>query len=150
MAARRPVPAGVTRGLPAAARPGVDGRAAAPAPGERVYPFWEYTRGAWGRDAGLRIDHLLLNPAAAQRLAAAGVDRDVRGWEKTSDHAPTWVELRGAQRALRPQPATKRNVTESRRRSVRVFVARGVGEIAEYAWLPERLRLSVCTPAIPR
>ena len=65
-------------------------------PGTRVYTFWEYTRGAWGRDLGLRIDHLLLNPAAASRLAAAGVDRDVRGWEETSDHAPTWVELRDA------------------------------------------------------
>jgi exodeoxyribonuclease-3 len=63
-------------------------------PGARVYTFWEYTRGAWGRNAGLRIDHLLLNPAAARLLAGAGVDRDVRGWEKTSDHAPTWVELR--------------------------------------------------------
>jgi exodeoxyribonuclease-3 len=63
-------------------------------PGERVYTFWEYLRGAWGRDAGLRIDHLLLNPAAADRLAAAGVDKDVRGWEKPSDHAPAWVDLR--------------------------------------------------------
>ncbi len=65
-------------------------------PTERVYTFWEYTRGAWGRNLGLRIDHLLLNPAAARRLASAGVDRGVRGWEKTSDHAPTWVELRHA------------------------------------------------------
>jgi exodeoxyribonuclease-3 len=56
--------------------------------------FWEYFRGAWGRDAGLRIDHLLHNPAAARRLAAAGGDRGVRGWEKTSDHAPAWVEPR--------------------------------------------------------
>jgi exodeoxyribonuclease-3 len=63
-------------------------------PGARVYTFWDYTAGAWRRNAGLRIDHLLLNPAAARRLTAAGVDRDVRGWEKTSDHAPTWVELR--------------------------------------------------------
>jgi exodeoxyribonuclease-3 len=63
-------------------------------PAERVYTFWEYLAGAWRRNAGLRIDHLLLNPAAALRLTAAGVDRDVRGWEKTSDHAPTWVELR--------------------------------------------------------
>jgi exodeoxyribonuclease-3 len=65
-------------------------------PGARVYTFWEYTRAAWWRDAGLRIDHLLLNPAAAARLAAAGVDRDVRGWERTSDHAPVWIELRDA------------------------------------------------------
>ena len=63
-------------------------------PSARVYTFWEYTRGAWGRNAGLRIDHLLLNPAAAKRLTGGGVDRGVRGWEKTSDHAPTWVELR--------------------------------------------------------
>jgi exodeoxyribonuclease-3 len=62
-------------------------------PSTRVYTFWEYTRGAWGRNAGLRIDHLLLNPAAARRLAAAGVDRDVRGWDRTSDHAPAWVEF---------------------------------------------------------
>src|SRR5581483_5632854 len=65
-------------------------------PGERVYTFWDYTRGAWRRNAGLRIDHLLLNPAAARLLIRAGVDRDVRGWEKPSDHAPTWVELRDA------------------------------------------------------
>jgi exodeoxyribonuclease-3 len=63
-------------------------------PGKQVYTFWDYTSGAWRRNAGLRIDHLLLNPAAAGRLAVAGVDRDVRGWEKTSDHAPSWVELR--------------------------------------------------------
>jgi exodeoxyribonuclease-3 len=63
-------------------------------PGERVYTFWDYFRDAWGRNAGLRIDHLLLDPAAARRLTAAGVDRHVRGWEKASDHAPAWVELR--------------------------------------------------------
>jgi exodeoxyribonuclease-3 len=63
-------------------------------PDARVYTFWEYTRGAWSRNAGLRIDHLLLNPAAARRLSSAGVDRHVRGWEKPSDHVPAWVELR--------------------------------------------------------
>ncbi|RAK58508.1 exodeoxyribonuclease III [Phenylobacterium hankyongense] len=62
-------------------------------PGERIYTFWDYFRNAYGRDAGLRIDHLLLSPEVAPRLRAAGVDRDVRGWEKASDHAPTWVEL---------------------------------------------------------
>jgi len=62
-------------------------------PGERIYTFWDYFRNAYGRDAGLRIDHLLLSPSLAPRLRAAGVDRDVRGWEKTSDHAPTWIEL---------------------------------------------------------
>ncbi len=63
-------------------------------PGERIYTYWDYFRNAYGRDAGLRIDHLLLNPALAPRLEKAGVDREVRGWEKTSDHAPTWIELR--------------------------------------------------------
>ena len=62
-------------------------------PDERIYTFWDYWRNAFGRNAGIRIDHLLLNPAAAKRLKAAGVDRDVRGREGASDHAPTWVEL---------------------------------------------------------
>jgi exodeoxyribonuclease-3 len=62
-------------------------------PEATLYTFWDFFRNAYGRDAGLRIDHLLLNPALAGRLRGAGVDRDVRGWEKASDHAPTWVEL---------------------------------------------------------
>jgi exodeoxyribonuclease-3 len=62
-------------------------------PGERLYTFWEYVWNAYGRDAGLRIDHLLLSPCLAGRLRAAGVDRSVRGWEKASDHAPVWIEL---------------------------------------------------------
>ena len=63
-------------------------------PDRTVYTFWDFFRNAYGRDAGLRIDHLLLNAPAAARLHAAGVEREVRGWEKPSDHAPTWVELR--------------------------------------------------------
>jgi exodeoxyribonuclease-3 len=63
-------------------------------PDAQIYTYWDYFRNAYGRDAGLRIDHLLLNPAAVDRLQGAAVDRDVRGWEKASDHAPTWVELR--------------------------------------------------------
>ena len=59
-----------------------------------IYTFWDYFRNAYGRDAGLRIDHLLLNAPAAARLAGAAVDRNVRGWERASDHAPTWIELR--------------------------------------------------------
>ena len=62
-------------------------------PGERIYTFWKYFRNAFGRDAGLRIDHLLLSPPLAERLIAAGVDRDVRGREHASDHAPAWIEL---------------------------------------------------------
>jgi exodeoxyribonuclease-3 len=70
-------------------------------PGERIYTFWDYFRNAYGRDAGLRLDHLLLSPLAAKRLVAAGVDRDVRGWEKASDHAPTWIELAEAKAPAR-------------------------------------------------
>ena len=58
-----------------------------------VYTFWDYTAGCWQRDAGFRIDHLLLSPQAADRLLDAGVDKEYRGREKASDHAPTWVAL---------------------------------------------------------
>ncbi len=63
-------------------------------PGGGVWTFWDYQAGAWQRDAGFRIDHLLLSPTAADRLADAGVDKEYRGREKASDHAPTWVSLR--------------------------------------------------------
>ncbi|RFZ92669.1 exodeoxyribonuclease III [Mucilaginibacter conchicola] len=62
-------------------------------PDETIYTFWDYFRDAYGRNAGLRIDHFLLSPAIDARLKAAGVDKQVRGWEKTSDHAPVWIEL---------------------------------------------------------
>ena len=62
-------------------------------PEETIYTFWDYFRNAYGRNAGLRIDHFLLSPPLQNRLLAAGVDRHVRGWEKTSDHAPVWIEL---------------------------------------------------------
>jgi exodeoxyribonuclease-3 len=65
-------------------------------PDEPIYTFWDYFRNAWSRNAGLRIDHLLLSPVAAEQLRAAGVDREVRGREKASDHAPAWVELADA------------------------------------------------------
>ncbi|HAD83986.1 MAG TPA: exodeoxyribonuclease III [Brevundimonas sp.] len=64
-------------------------------PHQPPWTFWQYFRQAWERDAGLRIDHLLLSPALAPRLADAGVDRHVRGWDKASDHAPVWIELEG-------------------------------------------------------
>ena len=63
-------------------------------PDAALYTFWDYFRDRWARNAGLRIDHLLLNAAAAAKLADAGVDRAVRGREKASDHAPAWVVLR--------------------------------------------------------
>ncbi|MDE0879405.1 MAG: exodeoxyribonuclease III [Sphingomonas bacterium] len=59
-----------------------------------VWTFWDYQAGAWQRDAGFRIDHLLLSPAVADRLIDADVDKDYRGREKASDHAPTFVRLR--------------------------------------------------------
>lgn len=62
-------------------------------PDERIYTFWKYFRDAFARDAGLRIDHFLLSPPLAERLAAAGVDREVRGREHASDHAPVWIEI---------------------------------------------------------
>ena len=63
-------------------------------PDEVIYTFWDYFRNAYGRNAGLRIDHFLLSPKVEKRLLAAGVDKHVRGWEKTSDHAPVWIELK--------------------------------------------------------
>lgn len=62
-------------------------------PDETVYTFWDYFRDAYGRNAGLRIDHFLLSPQLAPRLQKAEVDRFVRGWEKTSDHGPVWIEI---------------------------------------------------------
>ena len=62
-------------------------------PDARIFTFWDYFRNAYARDAGLRIDHLLLSPSIAGRLLDAQVDRFARGWEKTSDHAPVWIIL---------------------------------------------------------
>lgn len=62
-------------------------------PNEVIYTFWDYFRNAYGRNAGLRIDHFLLSPQLAPKLKSGGVDKHVRGWEKTSDHAPVWIEL---------------------------------------------------------
>ena len=58
-----------------------------------LYTFWDYQAGAWQKNVGIRIDHVLLSPPAADRLAAAGIDRHVRTWEKPSDHVPVWVDL---------------------------------------------------------
>ncbi|MDQ6435943.1 exodeoxyribonuclease III [Mesorhizobium sp. LHD-90] len=64
---------------------------------QRIYTFWDYKRNRWARDAGLRLDHLLLSPDLAGRLVAAGVDREARGLEDASDHAPAWVVLGAGQ-----------------------------------------------------
>lgn len=64
-------------------------------PNEKIYTFWDYFRNAYARNAGLRIDHFLLNPYLDKRLIGAGVDHEIRGWEKSSDHAPVWIEVSG-------------------------------------------------------
>jgi exodeoxyribonuclease III len=66
-------------------------RAASDDPG--LYTFWDYQAGAWQKNNGIRIDHLLLSPQAADRLTASGIDKDVRGRLKPSDHVPVWVDL---------------------------------------------------------
>jgi exodeoxyribonuclease-3 len=70
-------------------------------PDEHIYTFWDYFRNAFGRNAGLRIDHMLLSPALADRLVDAQVDVAVRGWDKSSDHAPVWVELSDGRKSSR-------------------------------------------------
>ncbi len=65
-------------------------------PDQQVYTFWDYFRQAYSRNAGLRIDHILLSPSIQNRLIEGGIDRHVRGWEKSSDHAPTWIRLRNS------------------------------------------------------
>jgi bifunctional non-homologous end joining protein LigD len=69
-------------------------------PDERIYTFWDYLRDAYGRNAGLRLDHFLLNKHVSPWLIEAGVDRHVRGWEGTSDHAPVWIELSEENKAI--------------------------------------------------
>lgn len=76
-------------------------------PEERIYTFWDYFRQHWPRNAGLRIDHILLNAELAPRLREAGVDRWVRDLPKASDHAPTWVSLAPAGRARAAAKAGK-------------------------------------------
>lgn len=63
-------------------------------PEEKIFTYWDYFRNSFARDAGIRMDHLLLNPVLAKRLETGGVDKDVRGWEKPSDHAPTWITIK--------------------------------------------------------
>lgn len=76
-------------------------------PDARIYTFWKYFRNSFARDAGLRIDHLLLSPALAPLLIDAGVDRFVRALPKTSDHAPVWIELAADAPSTKPKRAAK-------------------------------------------
>ncbi|PUA30868.1 MAG: exodeoxyribonuclease III [Cellvibrio sp. 79] len=63
-------------------------------PAEKIYTFWDYFRNSYARDAGIRIDHILLSPKLSKKLIRCNVAKAVRGWEKSSDHAPVWVELK--------------------------------------------------------
>ena len=94
---QRAGPAGEPRRLRAAARRRAGPtRSARCIPDETVYTFWDYRRNRWERNGGMRLDHLLLSPELAPRLTGAGVDREVRGAENASDHAPVWIELGAA------------------------------------------------------
>ena len=63
-------------------------------PTEKIFTYWDYFRNAFARDAGIRMDHILLSPDLKKRLKKGAVDKHVRGWEKTSDHAPVWIEIK--------------------------------------------------------
>jgi bifunctional non-homologous end joining protein LigD len=84
-------------------------------PNERIYTFWDYLRDAYRRNAGLRLDHFLLNKCVSPRLESAMVDKYVRGWPGSSDHAPVWIEL--ADKAL-----SKRNKTEKTSNKVKTHI----------------------------
>ena len=86
-------------------------RAREPRPGH--YTFWDYQAGAWERNNGIRIDHLLLSPQAADRLEDAGIDKAVRGGDKPSDHVPVWVDWRPDRSGARSR---KRSAHQVRRR----------------------------------
>jgi hypothetical protein len=80
-------------------------------PKEPMFTFWDYKRQRWERDAGLRLDHILLSPSLADSLRDAGVDRAVRGKEEASDHAPVWVQLHDVPAARRRAPRKAEDAT---------------------------------------
>ena len=90
---------------------------------EAIYTFWDYFRNHWQRNAGLRIDHLLLSSPLQKRLVGADVDRWVRGEPHASDHAPVWIELRDARATPAPRSSTGRK-TAARRKTSRSGVTR--------------------------
>ena len=90
-------------------------------PDARIYTFWDYMRNRWPRDAGLRIDHILLSPDLAARLKTSGVDRAVRGKPNASDHAPVWIELGD----VKPARRTTRTSTRPGKPAVQARTSRG-------------------------
>jgi exodeoxyribonuclease III len=93
-------------------------------PTEPMYTFWDYMRNRWERNGGLRLDHILLSPALADRLEDAGVDRDVRGRENASDHAPVWIALRDSSKPRRGRPS--RSATRDDARGAAGGASKGV------------------------
>jgi exodeoxyribonuclease-3 len=95
-------------------------------PRDRIYTYWGYKRNRWPRDAGLRLDHLLLSPDLAKRLASCGVDRTVRGDTNASDHAPAWAALREAARTtMRRRPVTRGPAARTAKRRAPSRTSRG-------------------------
>lgn len=126
-------------------------------PQDRIYTYWDYMRNRWSRDAGLRLDHLLLSGDLAKRVIASGVDRAVRGKTNASDHAPVWVELRdvamrGKNRATAPPLRTRRmkkppaRVTPIARRPLLVIDGDSFAHRAYHA-LPKTIRRDRNRPA---
>jgi exodeoxyribonuclease-3 len=89
-------------------------------PNDTIYTFWDYMRNRWARNAGLRIDHLVLSPVLRDRLATGGVDRDERGREGASDHAPAWIEIDSGKKrwvVSRAPPASRSTASVRKRTS---------------------------------
>lgn len=120
-------------------------------PDAPMYTFWDYMRNRWPRDAGLRIDHLLLSAAAAKRLTDAGVDRDVRGMKGASDHAPVWVTLKDAPKGKIPSKRSpaKKKVSTAKRTSRRPLLVIDGDSFAHrsYHALPKTIRRRGRKPA---
>ena len=91
---RRAVPAADPAGVPPACQSRLHRRRPRGHRRADIYTFWDYQAGAWQKNNGIRIDHLLLSPEAADRLASASIEKHVRAWEKPSDHVPVAIELR--------------------------------------------------------
>jgi exodeoxyribonuclease-3 len=96
-------------------------------PDAPMYTFWDYMRNRWARDAGLRLDHLLLSPKCAKRLVDAGVDRDIRGKDNASDHAPAWITLRDEKKAGAKSSAGAKEPKKAAARSTSAPKARPTG-----------------------
>jgi DNA polymerase-1 len=86
---------------------------------ESMFTFWDYLRNRWPRDAGLRLDHLLLSPEAAKLLVSSGVDRDVRGEDGASDHAPAWIILKDRKTVPRKSPPTPKPTSKAPKKQAR-------------------------------